>query len=161
VQRCDLGADVAFAIVVMREAERRATPAGGRIARARHDVGSLLSGADHRHHDAHRAQIERTGDEVILAARHAHHRDDRQPAAQCELRLERLEAEPGVLHVEQHEFRARIQADLRQSGREELEHHRAECAPAGGERALDRVVADHRVSSFDGGPACMGRLYRA
>ena len=38
----------------------------------------LLGGADHRHHHAHRADVERTGDEVIFAARHAHHRHERR-----------------------------------------------------------------------------------
>ena len=63
----------------------------------------LLGGADHRHHHAERADVERARDEVIFAARHAHHRHDVEPAAERELRLQRLEAEARVLHVVEHE----------------------------------------------------------
>ena len=68
----------------------------------------LVLRADHRHHDAERADVERTRDEVIFAARNARHRHDAEPAAQRDLRLQCLEAEPGVLHVEHHELGAGI-----------------------------------------------------
>ena len=74
----DLGDDVAACVVVVRESERGAAAALRRIARARDDVRSLLGGADHRHHHAHRADIKCAGDEMIFAARHAHHRHERQ-----------------------------------------------------------------------------------
>ena len=96
VQRGHLGDDVAALVVVVREAERGAAAARGRIARAGDDVRGLVGRADHRHHDAHRADVERAGDEVILAARHAHHRHDVEAAAQRELRLQRLEAQSPV-----------------------------------------------------------------
>ena len=141
VQRRDLLRDVAALIVVVREAERRAAPPGRRIARARHDVRRFLGGADHRHHHAQRADVERAGDEVILAARHAHHRHDVEPATERHLRLERLEREPGVLHVVEHELGAGVAADLRDARREELEDHRAVGAAAGGEGCFDGIGA--------------------
>ena len=55
------------------------------------DVRGLVRCPDHRHHHAHRADIERPGDEVVFAARHAHHRHDRKAAAQRELCLQGLE----------------------------------------------------------------------
>ena len=80
-------------VVVVREAERRAAASGRRIARAgRRCARASSARADHRHHHAHRADVERAGDEVIFAARHAHHRHDAEPAAQRELVLQRLEA---------------------------------------------------------------------
>ena len=127
-KRGDLGDDIAALVVVVREAERRAAPARRRIARARDDVRGFVGRADHRHHDADRADVERARDEVIFAARHAHHRHDAEAPAQRELGLERLEAEPRVLHVVEHEFRAGVAADLRHAGRKELEDHRAERA---------------------------------
>ena len=109
-------------IAALRNRRARIRNAGAaaalrRIARARDDVRGLVRRADHRHHDAHRADVERAGDEVIFAARHAHHRHDRRAPAQRELRLQRLEAEAGVLHVEQDELSAGVLAELRQAGR--------------------------------------------
>ena len=56
--------------------------------------------ADHRHHDAVRAHIERAGHEMIFGCRHADQRCDRQPAGRRQHLLDRLEADPGMLHVE-------------------------------------------------------------
>jgi hypothetical protein len=108
----------------------------------------LGAGRHHRHHDAEGADIQRAGDEVIFAARHARHRDDIKTPAKRELRLERLEAQAGVLHVVHDELRAGITADLRQAGHEAFEHHRADCAAAACEHVLDRVVAHACLSSL-------------
>ncbi len=148
MDRGDLALDVAPFVVVVREAERSTTPPGWRIARARHDVPGLLGRPDHRHHHAEGADIQRAGDEMVFTARHANHRDDPQTPAQRGLRFQRLEAESRVLHVEQHVLGARIAAQLRQAGREELEDHRAESRAAGGERLLDRIAANHAEPLF-------------
>jgi hypothetical protein len=65
-------------------------------------------------------------EEVVLAARHAHHRRNVDAAAVGDLRLDRLEAGARVLHVEDDELGARVPQHLRDTGREELEHHGAE-----------------------------------
>ena len=145
MQRFDLGSHVAAAVVVVRKTECRAAASERRIPRARHDMRRFLGRADHRHHDAHCADVECLRDEVIFAARHAHHRHDVEPAAQRELRLQRFEAETRVLHVEQHELGAGVFADLRQPRREEFEHHGAVGASSRGERGFDGVVANHRI----------------
>jgi len=105
----------------------------------------LLGGAHHRHHHAERADVERASDEGVFAARHPHHRDDAESAAQRELVFQRLEAQSRVLHVEHHVIRAGVAADLREASREALENHRAERRSARGQRTLDGIVANHRA----------------
>jgi hypothetical protein len=102
-------------VIVVREPEGRAAPSRRRITRARDDVRGFLGRSDHRHHDAHRPHVERACDEVIFAARHPHHRHQVESPAQRELSLQSLEGQSRVFHVEQHEFRAGVAADLRQS----------------------------------------------
>src|SRR5207245_430326 len=63
--------------------------------------------------------------------RNTYERHQVEPAAECELRLHRLEADAGMLHVVQDEFGARLAADRRIARREELERHGAERAAAG------------------------------
>ena len=57
---------------------RRARPER-RIAGAGDDVRRLVRRADHRHHDAERADVERARDEVVFAARHPHQRHEPRP----------------------------------------------------------------------------------
>jgi hypothetical protein len=79
VERRDLGFEVAGFVVIVREAERGAPAAKRRITGARDDGRGFVGRPHHRHHHAERADIERAGDEVIFAARDAHHRDERKP----------------------------------------------------------------------------------
>ena len=126
--------------VVVRRAERRAAPAGRWIARPLHDVARLLDRLDHRHHHADGAGIEHARDVLVGGRRHPHERHDVETAAQRDLRLDRLEADAAVLHVEQHELGAGRVADLRQARRHELPRHRAEACLAAGEFLLHRIT---------------------
>src|SRR5206468_2133814 len=85
VQRSNLGGDLSALIVIVSKTKRRAASSLRWVARARHDVPGLGSGPYHRDHDAKRADVERTRDEVVFAARHARHRNDFEPAAQRNL----------------------------------------------------------------------------
>ena len=152
VQRRDLEDDVAALVVIVREAERRAAASLRRIAGAGDDVLGFGRRADHRNHHSQRAHVERAGDEVIFAARNARHGHDVEPATQRALRLQRLEAEPGVLHVVEHEVGAGVPADLRQARREEFEHHSAIGVAACAQRLLDWIVP-HRLLGVPDGKA--------
>jgi hypothetical protein len=74
---------------------------------------------------------------MVFAARHAHHRDDAGAAARGRQHLERLEAEPAMLHVVDGVLRAGIAQNLRNARDEELEDHRA-----GDGLARERALAD-------------------
>src|ERR1700682_2193850 len=131
----------------MRESERGASSALRRVARARNVVLRLGTGPDHRHHYSERADVQRPGDEMIVAARHASHRQEVEPATPGELGLQGFEFEPRVLHVVEHELGAGILADLRQTRREELEDHGAARATASRKSLLYRVVSHVCIKS--------------
>ena len=82
---------------------------------------------------------------AIVAGGNAHERHQVEPAAERELRFHRLEADAGVLHVEQDEFGAGLAADRRIAWCEELERHGAERAAAGREPRLQWIWAQ-RIS---------------
>ena len=144
VQRSDFRLDLAAAIIVLRDAEGGATPPLWRIVRRLDDAPRLANALHHRHHHAMRTDIERAGEKVVLAARHPDHGRDVDSATGCEQHLQRLEAEPGVLHVEQRELAGRGLQHLRHARREELEHQRAENGLAG-QRARFERVRPHRA----------------
>ena len=86
----------------------------------------LLGVADHRQHDALGAHVGGAGDVVIFLRRHAH---DRRHAGRLEIAdraLDRLEAEAGMLGVEQHEIAAGRLQDVADAGRGELDDEMAE-----------------------------------
>ena len=80
MQRVHLAADVSALVIVMREPERGASAALRWVTRARNVILRLGRGADHGYHHAERADVQRPGDEMILAARHADHRHERESA---------------------------------------------------------------------------------
>ena len=103
----------------------------------------------HRYHDAERADIQRAGDEMIFAARHANHRHEREAAAERELGLQRFEAKARVLHVVENEIGAGIDADLRQARHEAFEHKGTGSCLAALQGFLDRIVS-HGCGPYSG-----------
>ena len=136
----------------MRDAEAKAAAAFGSIAARGDQRLGLLARFDHRHHDAERARVEhraRSGDRRTPA---------RAPSARCRrrartrLRLDGLDADAAVLHVEQHELRAGGGEHRRQAGREELERHHAERGAAARSVSRTGLRASHaRLIANPGG----------
>ena len=145
-QPTDLVGDVATGVVVVREAEGRAAPAVRRIPRGLDHLPRLRGRLDHRHHHAGHTHVQRPRDVGVLAARHPHHRLDRQAPVGRDEPLQGLEPEPGVLHVVDREATARLREHRRDPGGEEFEDHRAGDRVAGEDGGPDGVVS-HRVSS--------------
>ena len=75
-----------------------------------------------------RPDVEHAGDEVVFGGGHAHDRRQADAAASRDDPLQRLQADAGVLHVEEQELGTRRLHELRQGGHEEFEDHRAEYA---------------------------------
>ncbi len=135
----DLLGDITARVVVVREAERCAASPMRRILRAGDQLLGLRARFHHRHHHAHRADIERPRDEMIVPERHTNERHDRQAATQRELRFQGFEIEPGVFHAVHRELGTGIDQELRQARRHELEHHRTEGALPRSELVFERV----------------------
>jgi hypothetical protein len=117
---------IASKVVVVGESKGGAAPAVGRIARGFDDGFGLLDALHHGDHHAVAADIEGTGEEVVFAARHAHHGRDADAAAVGDLGLDGFKADAGVLHVVHDVFGAGVGENLRRARRKELEHHGAE-----------------------------------
>ena len=98
------------------------------VAAPLRDVGGLLGGLDHRHHDAHRAGVEHRRDQVIMRAGHARHWHEPGAARECGLLLQCLDAAPRC-SVSKMQNSAPALAMSRQARREELERHMTEAVP--------------------------------
>ena len=116
VQRGDLRGEIAALVVVVRETERRAAPARRRIARARDDVRASSAVPTIGTITPNAPTSSARAMNVIVAARHAHQRDDVEPAAQRDLRLQRLEAQARCAPCRRARIRRPRCGDLRQPG---------------------------------------------
>ena len=125
VCRPHFGRRIARLVIVMGERERRTPPSLRWIMRRLGDGARLFGAIDHRHHDAVCADVERTGEEMIVTARHPHIGRDAKPPAVSSLGLEALDRKASVLHVVNDKVAARELQDLGDARCEKFEHHRA------------------------------------
>ena len=91
----------------MRDAESQAAPPLRSITARRDQCFALLACFDQRRHEAERAGVEHRCDQVMDTRRHANHRHDAGTVRVGDLRLDRLDRDAAVLHVENHKFRTR------------------------------------------------------
>jgi hypothetical protein len=85
----------------MRHAQRDPAHALRAVSAPGRDLLRLRHGLNHRHHDARSTRVEHGSDEVIVAARHTHHRYDPEAAGRGDLRFDGFDANSAVLGIEQ------------------------------------------------------------
>ncbi len=114
----------------------------------RGDFPRFLGRAHHRQHQALGAHIEGARDMVIIARRHAH--DGRQLGRLhvAQHRLEGIEAEAAMLHVQEHIFAARHLHDLADTGRIEFDQKDAELGTARLRHVLQTILSHPLSPSF-------------
>src|SRR5829696_4913086 len=115
-----LGDHVATGIVIMSDAEAKSAHAFGTVTAEGGQLLGLLPCLQHRHHDAHGSGIEHRGDQVVGEAWDTHEGSDSRAAREGELRLQVVDADAAMLHVEEHKIRAGIGRDAAKARREEL-----------------------------------------
>ena len=140
-------------VAIVCDAESQAPASFWSIAARRHQRLGLLARFDHRRHDAERTRIEHRRDQVIDARGHAYHRHDARAVRERDLRLDGVDADTAVLHVEQHELRARRRQHRREPRREEIEGHHAEGGASRAQPFAHRIrVHRRRVAGHDAKP---------
>ena len=142
-------------VVVMRDAERDAAPAGGMYLREDTSSARLVGRVDHRHHHGLRAHVGGARDLIVCLGGHAHDRRELRRLEISHRTLDRLEAEAGMLGVEQDEIAAGASQDMADAGSCELDDEMAEFTAGGCGRA---PLGCSCFLPFE--PACGRRLCR-
>ena len=108
-------------VAIVRDAERHAAPAERHVLHAVEDLAGFFGRADHRQHDALGAHVGGARDVMVFLRRHAHDRRQVGRLHVAQHALDGLEAEAGMLGVEQGEIAAGGLEDLADPGRRELD----------------------------------------
>ena len=111
---------------VMRDAERDAAPAGRHVFEVGHELARLVGRVDHRHHHGFRAHVGGPRHLVVCLGGNAHDGRKLRCLEISHCTLDRLEAEAGMLGVEQDEVAARASQEMADAGSCELDDEMAE-----------------------------------
>ncbi len=112
--------DRARPIAIVRNLQGDAAASVGRVFHRLDDVAGFIHVANHRQHQPLGAHVHRAGDVMVFLRRGSH---DHRQIGRLEIAdraLHRLEAESGMLEIEQHEVATRRLENVADPGRREL-----------------------------------------